>query len=185
MTQRVYRSAQGKNVDIGALQLQNETVRAVGNMGVNARGDKINPNNRTIDSKNNRAAGQYRKQTANVVDSEVVSAKPAKAAKATNTQKPAAKSTAPKKQKPAPTKVEKQPVETAVEDKPLEDPVIQKGAEKEVAPDTVAEIEAKTEAKPKPVGGLADAIAKAKTVKQEPLKTPRQQAQERQGVKRI
>jgi len=41
MTNRVYRTAQGKTVDLGALALQNETVRAVGNMNVNARGDRI------------------------------------------------------------------------------------------------------------------------------------------------
>jgi hypothetical protein len=41
MTNKTYRSAQGKTVDLGALVLQNETVRAVGNMNVNARGDRI------------------------------------------------------------------------------------------------------------------------------------------------
>ena len=34
-------------------------------------------------------------------------------------------------------------------------------------------------------GGLADAIARAKSIKQEAIKTPRQQAQEKSGVKRI
>jgi len=42
MTARKYRSAMGKTVDIGALMLQNESVRAVGNMSVNARGDTLN-----------------------------------------------------------------------------------------------------------------------------------------------
>jgi hypothetical protein len=41
MTNKTYRSAQGKTVDLGALALQNENVRAVGNMNVNARGDRI------------------------------------------------------------------------------------------------------------------------------------------------
>jgi len=41
MTNKTYRSAQGKTVDLGALMLQNESVRAVGNMNVNARGDRI------------------------------------------------------------------------------------------------------------------------------------------------
>ena len=40
-TRRTYRSSQGKSIDLGTLLLQNETVRAVGNMGVNARGDRI------------------------------------------------------------------------------------------------------------------------------------------------
>jgi len=38
---RIYKTAQGKRVDIAALASQNETVRAVGNMKVNARGDTI------------------------------------------------------------------------------------------------------------------------------------------------
>ena len=38
---KIYRSSQGKGIDLGALLLRNETVRAVGNMNVNARGDRI------------------------------------------------------------------------------------------------------------------------------------------------
>ena len=34
-------------------------------------------------------------------------------------------------------------------------------------------------------GGLAAAIAKARSIKQEPLKTPKQQAQETPGVRKI
>ena len=63
MTKKIYRTAQGKIVDLGALQLQNENVRAVGNMGVNARGDLVDSRNRSISSKNQQVANQYRKQT--------------------------------------------------------------------------------------------------------------------------
>lgn len=38
---RVYKSARGKMVDIDKVKLTQETVNAVGNMGVNARGDII------------------------------------------------------------------------------------------------------------------------------------------------
>jgi hypothetical protein len=51
MTNKVYRTAQGKIVDLGALQAQNENVRAVGNMQVNARGDKIDANGQVISSR--------------------------------------------------------------------------------------------------------------------------------------
>ena len=51
MTSKVYRTAQGKIVDLGALQSQNEHVRAVGNMQVNARGDKIDANGRVISTR--------------------------------------------------------------------------------------------------------------------------------------
>jgi hypothetical protein len=63
MTRKTYRSAQGKVVDLGALQLQNESVRAVGNMNVNARGDIIDGGNRVIDQKTRQVQRQYQKQT--------------------------------------------------------------------------------------------------------------------------
>jgi len=63
MSRKVYKSAQGKTVDLGALLLQNESVRAVGNMNVNARGDTLDSTNRVIDQKNRQVQRQYRKQT--------------------------------------------------------------------------------------------------------------------------
>jgi len=51
MTSKVYRTAQGKVVDLGALQAQNEHVRAVGNMQVNARGDRIDANGEVISTR--------------------------------------------------------------------------------------------------------------------------------------
>jgi hypothetical protein len=62
MTKKLYRSAQGKTVDIGTLVLQNENVRAVGNMGVNARGDKINEYNNTIAQRTQQVKKQYDNQ---------------------------------------------------------------------------------------------------------------------------
>ena len=61
MTARKYRSAMGKTVDIGALMLQNENVRAVGNMSVNARGDTLDSNNQVIDRKAHQIQRQNRK----------------------------------------------------------------------------------------------------------------------------
>ena len=63
MTNEVYKSANGKAVDMGALRLQNEKVRAVGNMRVNARGDVINDNNEVIRTRNEQVSKQYQKQT--------------------------------------------------------------------------------------------------------------------------
>ena len=71
MTRKVYRTAQGKMVDLGALQLRNENVRAVGNMKVNARGDLVDSGNRAIDTRNRQVARQYRRQTTNVTDTPV------------------------------------------------------------------------------------------------------------------
>lgn len=62
-------------MDLGALQLRNENIRAVGNMNVNARGDLIDSRNRPIRSRNDQVAKQYRKQTTNVSDAPVVSSR--------------------------------------------------------------------------------------------------------------
>jgi hypothetical protein len=51
MTKKVYRTAQGRIVDLGALEVQNEHVRAVGNMNVNARGDKLDADGRVISTR--------------------------------------------------------------------------------------------------------------------------------------
>ena len=51
MTKDIYKSAKGKPVDMGALRLKNEQTVAVGNMKVNARGDKIDEQGQIIASK--------------------------------------------------------------------------------------------------------------------------------------
>jgi len=63
MTNKVYKSAMGKKVDMGALLLQNEQVRAVGNMGVNAKGDVVDGSNQVIDQRNRQIQRQYNRQT--------------------------------------------------------------------------------------------------------------------------
>lgn len=79
MTKKVYRTAQGKTVDLGAIQLQNETVRAVGNMGVNARGDKVDAQNKSIDSRIASVNRHYKKQSrTNVSDDVIVDSKETK-----------------------------------------------------------------------------------------------------------
>jgi hypothetical protein len=64
MTQKTYRTAQGKTVDMGRLVLQNEQTRAVGNMKVNARGDAVDDMNRPVSSKTQQVNRQYNNQTA-------------------------------------------------------------------------------------------------------------------------
>lgn len=168
MTKKVYRTSQGKSVDIGALMLQNETVRAVGNMGVNARGDRVNSKNSTVDTRNSRIGKQYKKQVSNVIDDRV----------------PETKHDQPK----VPIKEKKNKVKNDVKDtvKIEEELFTVKSTEAEpVIDDPVVEESVVEEPAPAPVGGLADAIARARTVKQEPMKTPRQQAQSKSGVRKI
>jgi hypothetical protein len=45
---QTHRSAQGKEVDMHKLQMQNEMTVAVGNIKVNARGDELGPGGRII-----------------------------------------------------------------------------------------------------------------------------------------
>jgi hypothetical protein len=69
MSKKIYKSAMGKPVDMSSLMLQNEHVRAVGNMGVNARGDVLDSADRVIDQKNRQVQRQYDRQTStNVQD---------------------------------------------------------------------------------------------------------------------
>ena len=62
MTKDIYKSSRGKAVDMGALRLQNEKVRAVGNMKVNARGDAVDDNNEVIQSRPQQVHDQYQQQ---------------------------------------------------------------------------------------------------------------------------
>lgn len=139
MTARKYRSAMGKTVDIGALMLQNENVRAVGNMSVNARGDTLDSNNQVIDRKAQQIQRQNRKT--NVMSEPMV------------------------KQQPDVADMQADPTDTFA-DLPEEDVVVDE------APAAV------------PQGGLAAAIAKAKTVQQTQI-TPPKQAAKAAGVRKI
>lgn len=144
MTRKIYRTAQGKMVDLGALQLQNENVRAVGNMGVNARGDLVDSMNKPIDSRGKQVAKQYNRQTAtpaHPASSQRQSARPP----ATN-------------------------IPTPPED--FEDNFVKET----VAPPP------KTEAVG---GGLAAAIAKARQIKQEPMKPLRPQNTDTSNITKI
>ena len=171
---KIYRSSQGKSIDLGALLLQNETVRAVGNMGVNARGDRIDTGNKVIDSKVKQAQRAYNKQIGPQDDIPQSFAPPPEVVVPT--------------QPVAPDPYELQARNTK-EDKLFKE---QRKAEKKTKTSKTKPV-VKTptpEVKPEPVvekkaSGLADDIARAKTIKQEALKTPRQQAQEKSGVRKI
>jgi hypothetical protein len=63
MTQKVYRTAQGRVVDLGAMMVQNEGVRAVGNMSVNARGDVIDNQGRVLATRGEQVNRNLKQQT--------------------------------------------------------------------------------------------------------------------------
>ena len=98
---RMYRTMQGRMVDIEKLRTANESVRAVGNMNVNARGDVLGPGGQIATTKANVIAKYYEQPKGKVDDT------PARA-----------KPTPPRKTPPTP--VQKM---TPVESKPTAKPV--------------------------------------------------------------
>ena len=152
MGQRVYRTARGKIIDLGELQMKNESVRAVGNMGVNARGDKIDPMGHVVDSKGDQVRREYEKQSSNVKS------------------KPVATSNR--------TATISEPITHVVHapESVNDDPeVMLQGLD---SPSDIAPPKQQ-------VGGLAAAIAARKTVSQDPMKTPRQESRDKDGVNKI
>lgn len=141
MTRKVYRTAQGKLVDLGRLQLQNENTRAVGNMGVNARGDKVDSMNRPIDKKPAQVQRQYNRQT-------VPDAAPAPRARPKAAKSPV--------------------VDIPPPPEDFQDDFVK---EKTAAPAATS--------------GLAAAIARAREIKQEPLRSPQDTAKMQEGVHKI
>ena len=68
---KVYRTAQGRSVDFGALLLANENEPALGNMNVNARGDQINSDGEIVKSREEIMKEYNKLNTMVPVDSEV------------------------------------------------------------------------------------------------------------------
>jgi hypothetical protein len=61
---KVYRSMQGKDIDLDKLRNKNETTLAVGNSRVNARGDEIGPGGKIIRKREDVMSEYYTGRTA-------------------------------------------------------------------------------------------------------------------------
>lgn len=61
----IYRTAQGKTLDMSALASRNERVRAVGNMSVNARGDTIDATGKVLVPVTKKVGDAYQKTVSN------------------------------------------------------------------------------------------------------------------------
>lgn len=172
MTSKIYRTAQGKSVDLGTIMLKNENTRAVGNMKVNARGDKIDGMNRVIETKTEQIQKQNNKTTTNVSTNTVhASSGRARAAR----QQAVAPQSA---QVPDPIA----PVQAVAPQVP--DPVVEQPATPVADPAAEVVATPKTVEQPTQGQGLAGAIARTRQIKQELDRTRRQQAQDT-GVKKI
>jgi hypothetical protein len=60
---RIYTTAQGKQVDIESLRVANEESIAVGNMKVNARGDKLGAGGKVVETRNQTQDQYYKLNT--------------------------------------------------------------------------------------------------------------------------
>jgi outer membrane biosynthesis protein TonB len=115
---RMYRTMQGRMVDIEKLRSANESVQAVGNMNVNARGDVLGASGQVVTPKE-QIIKKYYEQPKGMVSDTPSKGKPMPAPKAEpvkTVQKmtPVAAKPAPKKTvAPQPKKVEVKPVETS------------------------------------------------------------------------
>jgi hypothetical protein len=65
---KVYRSMQGKDIDLDKLRNKNETTLAVGNSRVNARGDEIGPGGKIIRKREDVMSEYYTGRTASKED---------------------------------------------------------------------------------------------------------------------
>ena len=66
---RIYKTAAGRQIDIDSLILQNEQTIAVGNMGVNARGDELGPGGIVVATRNQNMDDYYKLNTQVAVES--------------------------------------------------------------------------------------------------------------------
>ena len=118
---RMYRTMQGRMVDIEKLRAANESVQAVGNMNVNAKGDVLGPGGQIVTTKE-KIISKYYEQPKGMVSDTPSKGKPMPApktepVKTVQKMTPVAAKPAPKKTvAPQPKKVEVKPVES----KPVE-----------------------------------------------------------------
>jgi len=59
---KVYRSMQGKQVDMETLAARNETMPAVGNVRMNARGDELGPGGVVVKKREDIVNNHYKQQ---------------------------------------------------------------------------------------------------------------------------
>ena len=153
---KTYRTANGQNVDFGAMMLANETAPALGNMNVNARGDEIAPDGTIVKSRE-QIMREYNEMNTMVPQDDVIP-------EGTNAAQV--------------DEDDWQDWEPAVQAQPESDPV--KTVAQQIEESTPVEEPAKT-----PTGGLAAAVAAAKKVEQKVQPAKGTEERETPGVRRI
>ena len=180
MANKTYRTANGKQVDIETLSLQNETVIAVGNMSVNARGDQLGQGGKIVRTREEVMKEHYAVTNSIVPKEESMPRDP----NMENVEQPV------QVQQPAPVQ-ETPPAPTPeankiVEDDPagpLDEPVAE-GQNDEWVEDEDGNFVRPEDAKAS-TKGIADALATSKSVSVPMEQTPKQKARAKKGIKRI
>jgi len=178
MAKRAYRTASGKMVDMDTLALKNETVLAVGNMNVNARGDRVGNGGQIIQTREELMTEHYsvREQT---VPSEQELAKAPK--DKTNRNAPI---------------VDADPEPAVVVEKDLSDDTegvmedtdqpVPTDSNEEWVEDTDGNFVKNTDIPKAPsTRGIADALADTKSVSVPFVESEKQKARKRKGINRI
>jgi len=173
---KTYRTSSGQQVDFGALLLNNETVPALGNMNVNARGDEIAPDGSITKSREEIMREYNELNTMVPEDGAIPEGTGLEADDDWQDWEPPV--TTPE---PAPVANMTVPTETVAAS--VEEPV----AEAPVGTNVGQQIadQAEAEAPKTPTGGLAAAVAAAKKPTSDVKQSAQAQEKENPGVRRI
>lgn len=72
---RVYKTMQGKEIDMDALMARNETMPAVGNVRVNARGDELGPDGKIVRTREEVLSEYYDSAVSSTFDEDALTQK--------------------------------------------------------------------------------------------------------------
>ena len=172
---KTYRTSSGQQVDFGALLLNNETVPALGNMNVNARGDEIAPDGTIVKSREDIMREYNELNTMVPQDGAIPEGTGLEADDDWQDWEPPV--TTPE---PAPVANMSVPTETVTTS--VEEPVVEAPTGTNVGKQIE---ENATEAPKTPTGGLAAAVAAAKKPESNVQQSAQTQEKENPGVRRI
>ena len=173
---KTYRTSSGQQVDFGALLLNNETVPALGNMNVNARGDEIAPDGSITKSREEIMREYNELNTMVPEDGAIPEGTGLEADDDWQDWEPPV--TTPE---PAPVANMTVPTETVAAS--VEEPVVEAPVGTNVGQQIADQAEA--EAPKTPTGGLAAAVAAAKKPTSDVKQSAQAQEKENPGVRRI
>lgn len=155
---KVYKTAQGKVIDIEKLRLQNELTPAIGNMRVNARGDQLGPGGQIVKSREEMLDDHYKNSISKrpkQVEPDVIPTRGGKSKRVESFEPGAIEADSAVVK---PTKVSK----TSTTENKIEKPAVPVQQNIDAASIVSSTVETNNKTEPSLKGGLARAIAKTK-----------------------